>query len=71
MEGSFWKEVLQGSFSVGVAVFLLVRMEARLDGLTNAIARLGSSLETLANFVRSENIAMFGKPETEEGRERK
>jgi hypothetical protein len=69
LEGSLWREILQGSFSVAVAAFLLVRMETRLDGLTNAIVRLGSSLETLAALVRLENFAMPGKPEEDRGGE--
>jgi hypothetical protein len=67
LESSLWKEILQGSFSVAVAVFLLVRMEARLDGLTNAIVRLGSTLETLVKLVRLENFVMPGGPEESKG----
>ncbi|MDR1943800.1 MAG: YvrJ family protein [Synergistaceae bacterium] len=44
---SFIADVLQGSFSVAVAAYLLVRMESRLDGLTNAIVRLNASIELL------------------------
>jgi hypothetical protein len=36
---------------VAVAAFLLFRMEGRLDGLTDAIARLGSSVETLVRHL--------------------
>lgn len=40
-------DVFQGTFSVAVAAFLLVRMESRLDGLTNAIVRLNSAIELM------------------------
>ncbi|MDR0649434.1 MAG: YvrJ family protein [Synergistaceae bacterium] len=48
MGSDFLEVFLQSSFSVAVAAFLLFRMEERLDSLTNAVTRLGSSLETLA-----------------------
>ena len=41
----FLTAVLQNSFSVVVAGYLLVRMENRLDGLTSAIARLQATIE--------------------------
>jgi hypothetical protein len=44
---SLLANILQSSFSVAVAAYLLVRMESRLDGLTNAIVRLGSTIDTL------------------------
>jgi hypothetical protein len=34
----------EGAFSIAVAGFLLVRMERRLDELTNAITRLESAI---------------------------
>ena len=51
MESDFLEVFLQNSFSVAVAAFLLFRMEERLDGLTNAVTRLGSSLETLVKHL--------------------
>ncbi|MDR1020421.1 MAG: YvrJ family protein [Synergistaceae bacterium] len=51
MESGFWESFLQSSFAVAVAAFLLFRMEERLDGLTSAIARLGSSVETLVRHL--------------------
>lgn len=41
----FLTAVLQNSFSVVVAGYLLVRMENRLEGLTGAIARLQATIE--------------------------
>ena len=41
----FLTAVLQNSFSVVVAGYLLVRMENRLEGLTSAIARLQTAIE--------------------------
>jgi hypothetical protein len=40
-------EILQNTFSVAVAAYLLVRMESRLDELSSAIVRLNSSIELL------------------------
>jgi hypothetical protein len=51
VESGFWEVFLQNSFAVAVAAFLLFRMEERLDGLTDAIARLGSSVETLVRHI--------------------
>ncbi|MDR1916059.1 MAG: YvrJ family protein [Synergistaceae bacterium] len=39
--------VLQGTFSIAVAGYLLVRMEKRLDDLTTAITRLESAINGL------------------------
>jgi len=36
----FLKSLVENSFSVVVAAFLLIRMERRLDDLTAALARL-------------------------------
>ncbi|MDL2264285.1 YvrJ family protein [Synergistaceae bacterium OttesenSCG-928-I11] len=36
---------MQSTFSIAVAGYLLVRMEARLDGLTEAITRLRAAIE--------------------------
>jgi hypothetical protein len=47
LENNIIADILQSSFSVAVAVYLLVRMETRLDVLTGAIARLGSSIDLL------------------------
>jgi hypothetical protein len=46
-ENNIIADIMQSSFSVAVAVYLLVRMEMRLDRLTGAIARLGSSIDLL------------------------
>ncbi|MDR3255203.1 MAG: YvrJ family protein [Synergistaceae bacterium] len=43
----FSSDAVQGAFSVAVAAYLLVRMESRLDGLTNAIVRLNAAIELL------------------------
>jgi hypothetical protein len=43
----FSADAIQGAFSVAVAAYLLVRMESRLDGLTNAIVRLNASIEMM------------------------
>jgi hypothetical protein len=49
---NFIADVLQSSFSVVVAAYLLVRMESRLDGLTNAIIRLNASIDLLVGGAR-------------------
>jgi hypothetical protein len=36
---------IQNSFAIGVAAWLLVRMEARLEGLTEAIGELRTAIE--------------------------
>ncbi len=41
----FLTGVVQSTFSIAVAGYLLVRMEARLDALTEAIARLRAAIE--------------------------
>jgi hypothetical protein len=41
----FLTGVVQSTFSIAVAGSLLVRMEARLDGLTEAITRLRAAIE--------------------------
>ena len=41
----FLTGVVQSTFSIAVAGYLLVRMEARLDGLTEAITRLRTAIE--------------------------
>lgn len=41
----FLAGVVQSTFSIAVAGFLLVRMESRLDGLTDAITRLQMAIE--------------------------
>jgi hypothetical protein len=41
----FFSGVLQNTFSIAVAAWLLVRMEGRLDGLTDAITRLQMAIE--------------------------
>ena len=43
----FLTAVLQNSFSVVVAGYLLVRMENRLEGLTAAIVRLQAAIERM------------------------
>ncbi|MDR1515567.1 MAG: YvrJ family protein [Synergistaceae bacterium] len=61
MEARFLEEFLESSFSVAVAAFLLFRMEERLDGLTDAIARLGASADTLVrHIVRPNDNRMEG-----------
>lgn len=40
-------DIFENAFSVAVAAYLLVRMESRLDGLTNAIVRLNASVDFL------------------------
>ena len=37
--------VLESTFSIAVAAYLLVRMESRLDELTTAITRLQSAID--------------------------
>jgi hypothetical protein len=41
-------DIFENAFSVAVAAYLLVRMESRLDGLTNAIVRLNASVDFLS-----------------------
>jgi hypothetical protein len=76
MKSGLWVDFLQNSFAVAVAAFLLFRMEERLDGLTNAIVHLGSSVETLvrhlvcpadsaAQAAQAENAAWEGKDDGE------
>jgi hypothetical protein len=63
---------LESSFAVAVAAFLLFRMEERLDGLTSAIARLGSSVETLVRhlvYPASQAGQAAGAPEEAKGNE--
>ena len=42
----FLKSLIENSFSVVVAAFLLIRMERRLDDLTAALARLEIAIVT-------------------------
>jgi hypothetical protein len=37
--------LLENTFAIGVAIYLLIRMECRLDDLTSAIARLESAIQ--------------------------
>ncbi|MDR3321415.1 MAG: YvrJ family protein [Synergistaceae bacterium] len=45
---NFSADAIQGAFSAAVAAYLLVRMESRLDGLTNAIVRLNAAIDVMA-----------------------
>jgi hypothetical protein len=47
----FLAGAVQSTFSIAVAVYLLVRMENRLEGLTSAIARLQTAID---DFFRRE-----------------
>jgi hypothetical protein len=40
----FLTGALEGTFSIAVAGYLLIRMERRLDDLSNAIARLETAI---------------------------
>jgi hypothetical protein len=40
----FLAGVLEGTFAIAVAAYLLIRMERRLDDLTSAIARLETAI---------------------------
>lgn len=51
MEARFFEEFLESSFSIAVAAFLLFRVEERLDGLTDAVSRLGASADTLVRHI--------------------
>jgi hypothetical protein len=44
--------VLEGTFSVAVAGYLLIRMEKRLDDLTSAIARLETAINGIGGRVK-------------------
>ena len=54
-------DMLENAFSVAVAAYLLVRMESRLDGLTNAIVRLNASVDFLGG-----RLERGGKPAEDE-----
>lgn len=47
----FLTGVLQSSFSIAVAGYLLVRMESRLDALAEAIVRLQAAIERIGGDV--------------------
>jgi hypothetical protein len=40
--------VLEGTFSIAVAGYLLIRMESRLDCLTSAIVRLEAAIQEMS-----------------------
>jgi hypothetical protein len=46
--------VLEGTFSIAVAGYLLIRMEKRLDDLTSAIARLETAIDGISRRGRDE-----------------
>jgi len=41
----FFVGLLENTFAIAVAAYLLIRMERRLDDLTSAIARLDSAIQ--------------------------
>jgi hypothetical protein len=43
---------VEGTFSVAVAGYLLIRMENRLDELTSAIARLETAIKGIGEKVK-------------------
>ena len=49
-------DLLQSSFSVGVACYLLVRMESRLDDLTTAITRLQGAITGLTRGAEHDRV---------------
>ncbi|HCA41351.1 MAG TPA: YvrJ family protein [Aminobacterium sp.] len=53
----FWSLCLQNGFSVAVAAYLLVRMEKRLDELTEAIRRLESAITHIGGGMNSETAS--------------
>lgn len=54
------QQFVQHGFSVVVAAYLLVRMESRLDALTDAIRRLQAVLET--GMFRSDETTSAAVP---------
>jgi len=50
----FLKNIMENSFSVVVAAFLLIRMERRLDDLTAALARLEAALLAVGRSDRGD-----------------
>ncbi|HHT70622.1 MAG: YvrJ family protein [bacterium] len=47
MEQGLWAQIANLGFPVVVSLYLLVRMEAKLDELTKSIAALAQSISTL------------------------
>lgn len=43
----FLAGALEGTFSIAVAGYLLIRMESRLDTLTSAIVRLEAAIQEM------------------------
>jgi hypothetical protein len=63
-------DILQSTFSVAVAAYLLVRMESRLDGLTSAIVRLDSAIELWVKLAKPiKPAAKKGEIESDESPE--
>lgn len=56
-DGGLWSLCLQNGFSVAVAAYLLVRMEKRLDELTEAIRRLESAITHIGGGMNSETAS--------------